>query len=88
METINGFTIIASHPRGFDAERVILGVVRHVRPDGQPDDVEYVTAIAKLGPVTSWYWGHYFGGYAPESSLFLAAVADFRERAEIVEVAR
>src|SRR4051812_33935036 len=55
-ETINGYTVVASHPRGLDAERVILAVLR--RGGG----VEYVTAIAKLGPVQEWYWGHYFGG--------------------------
>jgi hypothetical protein len=86
METINGYTIIASHQIRPN-ERVILGVRHRPRTDDSAD-VEYVTAIAKLGPVTSWYWGHYFTAYGPESSLFLAAVADFQDRAEIVEVAR
>jgi hypothetical protein len=84
METINGYTVIASHPRGIDAERVILAALR------RGGYVEYVTAIAKLGPVTEWYWGHYFGGSARESTLFLDAVNDFCQRAGLVfeEVSR
>lgn len=79
METINGYTVIASHPRGIDAERVILAVA-------QLSDygLEYVTAITKLGPVTEWYWGHYYGGHGPESTLFLDAVNDFCQRASLV----
>jgi hypothetical protein len=81
LETINGYTIIASHQIRPD-ERVILGVRRRPRPDDSAD-VEYVTAHARLGEVTSWFWGHYFTAYGAESRAFLAAVDDFRDRAEI-----
>lgn len=83
METINGYTVIASHQPPDEGMRVILAVIRFPAGPDRPERVEYVTAWAEVGPVGSWYWGHYFGGHASESTLFLDAVESFMERAHL-----
>lgn len=79
LETMNGYTIIASQPT--TAERIILAV----RPAAHsPSGFEYVTAAAPLredGP-HSWYWGHYLNdlhGALADFDLRVAAYTDTPE---------
>lgn len=80
MQTMNGYTIIATKPAARGIGEIILGVKQTVDYFGK--SFEYVTAWRASPDSRKWVNGHYFGFYTSydNDSTLTDAVKDFGSR--------